>query len=612
MIDNNIKHTPLEESDLDTDHESMLMRLLARAKSGILEKRVQAAAALTAIGEASGLSAKLTEDQEESREEPTEENAEAKKEPDPNSMGKHNQLYLLEQRISGNLLKESPEDILYSDYLDKPQPVTPDLRRYFKTLFQIAQQIIAADEALEKKRASGDTSPAAIPARLSIQASDNKMAVWIVLFPPLYDGEPLTMEAVNANLKAQGIAYGIDQTLLEDLIQHPRYFRLFAIAHGVPPVNGEDGTVHDRFSREVKIHIEENEDRTVDYKNLNWLQQVHVGDILCDISLPTEAVDGINVLGQTVKGISGKKAIPPKGKNTAVNTEETALVAELDGQLQFSKGQFHVEPLLTISGDVDTAVGNLDVIGNVVVQGDVRDGFIVKATGNITVKGKVEGAILIAGRTIQIGMGMNGNSRGSLDAQDEIQAKYLENCTARASGCISCDSVVNSAISSDDSVKISFGRGVIIGGTIMAMNLLEAKCIGNKSNRTTVITLGGTPSVLKEKGQIESDLKRLVGSIEETIKNISYLERGSLTPEYHKMLGEFKLKLSMLRMQQRDFKARLTTICERLNPQNCRLVCKTIYPLTQITIGSATRIIRDPVTNCNIYYEDGEINIGTK
>lgn len=51
-----------------------------------------------------------------------------------------------------------------------------------------------------------------------------------------------------------------------------------------------------------------------------------------------------------------------------------------------------MKPLFYVYGDVDFNVGNIDFLGDVHISGDVREDFVVHATGTVTVDGLVEGA----------------------------------------------------------------------------------------------------------------------------------------------------------------------------------------------------------------------------
>lgn len=585
----------------------MLMRLIAMAKRK-RERDVQTAGPQDVEGpggrEAPAVQARTTENKPRPKEPET---------PPTAMMGKNNSLYMLMQKCAG-FEPDAAADVSYASFMEDGTEPGPDERRCLQAMQRNAQQTmqaLALREAQREKDPEKELEP--IPAKFFLQAAGNRMCAWGFVMGPLNGGGDITAQTIREELEKQKVTFGIDEEAIERIVSLKRYFKLFPIARGRAPVDGRDGRIEDYFLRDATIHLDEDENQNVDYKNLNWLQKVEANGTICDIVPPTDAVNGVNILGAAVQGRNGKKAIPPKGKNTGITEDEMRLIALVGGQISFSRGQFHVEQLTTIQADVDNSTGNIDVIGNVVVNGDVREGFVVKATGDIAVKGKVEGAIIISGGNVQIGMGMNGSLSGSLEAKGDIRTKYLENCTVHAGGCIYSDSIVNSNVSSDRDINITFGLGAIIGGTIMAANSIEAKLIGNKSNRTTALSLGGTPGVIKEKSDAEGELKQVLVDIEEIQKNLQFIQRTSgRSPEYKKMGDDLKLKLSMKNIQKAKLQQRIAEITNNLDPSNCRLCCKTIYPITQITIGNATRILREPAYNCNIFYSEGEIRVGVK
>lgn len=586
----------------EEEPQSMLMRLIAMAKKRMAGEEA-AKAGEPGSENGPGQSGLQQATQKES----------VPKEPAVAMMGKNNGLYMLMQKSEGHF-PDPDANLPYSMFMDDGSEPEGDERRALQSMQRVAQQVLQTLRAAETQQEQDpEKKPEPLPAKFYLQAAGNRMRAWGFVIGPLHAGADITAEAIHQELERQKVVFGVDSRAIERVVSGKRYFKLFTIARGRQPVNGQDGRIEDYFLRDVSIRPDEDENNNVDYKNLNWIQKVEEGQTICDIVPPTEAVNGINILGAAVQGRDGKKAIPPKGKNTAVTEDELRLIASVGGQVEFSKGQFHVEQLTNIQLDVDNSTGNIDVIGNVVVGGDVREGFVLKATGDISVKGKVEGAIIIAGGNVQIGMGMNGSLTGTLEAKGDVRTKYLENCTVHAGGCIYSDSIVNANVSSDRDIFITYGVGAIIGGTIMAANSIDAKLIGNKSNRTTALILGGTPGVLKEKSDTEAMLKEIHSEIDATRKNLAYIARaGTLTEEYKKLQNDLKLKLTTLNIKQAKMQRRLNEIGCNLDPANCRLTCKTIYPITQITIGSATRILREPAYNCNIYYAEGEVRVGVK
>ena len=117
----------------------------------------------------------------------------------------------------------------------------------------------------------------------------------------------------------------------------------------------------------------------------------------------------------------------PAGKNTELSEDGTQLLSKIEGQILVRNDKYNIEQTLTIDGNVDFSIGNLDVTGNLVVQGDICSGFEVRATGDITVNGMIEGASVVAGGNIFVRSGMNGNSKGVLTAGKDIRCKFMEN-----------------------------------------------------------------------------------------------------------------------------------------------------------------------------------------
>ena len=82
----------------------------------------------------------------------------------------------------------------------------------------------------------------------------------------------------------------------------------------------------------------------------------------------------------------------PQGRNIVYSEDRDRLLAACEGNLTFRSGRFHVENVFTVSGNVDNSVGEYQLTGSVVIHGDVLEGYSVKAKGDITVMGIVEGA----------------------------------------------------------------------------------------------------------------------------------------------------------------------------------------------------------------------------
>lgn len=501
-------------------------------------------------------------------------------------------------------------------------PTSNDLRYYFLNTEQPDEDEMSfwvslsekAEALLAQMDAAGSGAESfCADACFEVFVARDQMRAFGCLFPPVGNGGGPSIEKCRSSAEKEGVYFGINEALLQEVCAQALYFKIFTFAEGTATVDGTDGQVIELFSREKQINIVTDERAVVDYKNLNWIQKVRAGDVIYQIIAPTAPVDGMNVRGVVKKGWEGKTPKLPIGKNTAFNEDKTALVALVDGQLSFSNGIFRVDQLLQIDQDVDSSTGNLDAIGSINISGNVFDGFTVKATADILVRGSVAGAQLIAGGNIQIMGGVNGSYKGTLTAAGTVSCKYLENCTVSAGGTVKTDSVINSTVTCGDKVIVTAGRGAIIGSAVTCFKGVEARVIGNERNLLTKIIMGSDPKLAEEMRTLRQEIKELSRKSEEYEKNIQYLTKLENLDETHQqLLSKLKLDYSVMKMNITKKSARITVLEEELKDENCQLIAGQIFPPLHVTIGNCTQQFLSGSHMSRIYKHEGEIILGSK
>ncbi|MEG1404015.1 MAG: FapA family protein [Oscillospiraceae bacterium] len=461
--------------------------------------------------------------------------------------------------------------------------------------------------------AAPDTPPFSSDMHLQIYLSPSLMSAYGFIFPPIGTGAVLTSEHLKASVRASGIVFGENEQLLDKLAEEKTVMKVFPIAKGLEARDGIDGKVIELFDREKKFNITENENQTVDYKNLGWVQTLHGGDKICDLILPVPSENGMNIKGLSFKGKTGIMPHIPSGKNTVESEDHLALVAECDGQLIFKNGTFRVEQTFQIDGDVDNSVGNLDIIGSVTIKGDVPEGFTIKATVDITVIGIVEGANLIAGGNIKLYHGMNGNYKGKLEAGGNVASKYIENAFVKAGGIVSADSIVNCTVVSSDRVVVTSGKGIIVRSSITAFNGIDARVVGNERNLVTNLTAGTDPVLVDELRVLKKDIEDLTTKLDRLEKDIAYIEKAQAPdPKYQQLLSQLRLDHSVAKLNLAKKEKRTASISERLQENKGQIVISQINPTVNITIGNAKTSITKDENMCRIYALEGQIIIGKK
>ena len=412
--------------------------------------------------------------------------------------------------------------------------------------------------------------------------SANKLYAWVMVFPPMGEGQELTRAMLYQALQGQGIAYGINERLADRLSHDDqRYFHLFLIAQGKPAFDGKNGNIVDYFPRVVERILAVDEYDQVDYAALNLINNVKEGQEICRLIRPTEGEPGRTVLDQEIPAKSGKSVSLPKGRNTEISEDGDALVALADGHVEFTGRGFQVKPVLDVPGDVDFSTGNIKFVGDVNINGDVLSGFSVQAMGSVWVGGVIEaGSTVEAGGDLTVVKGILGDGTTTVRSQRCVFSKYIENATIYVRENLQTDAIINGGVYCDGEVVVRSGRGVIMGGRVWAAKKISASIVGSRSERRTSIVLGGLPCTSFEREQVRRELKELEIEHER-------LECQLDSPVKSSLLGKVRMRLSTTELRLQQLEEDLNRIKESLGnkEEEGRLECGVAYAGTEIHIG---------------------------
>ncbi len=437
-----------------------------------------------------------------------------------------------------------------------------------------------------------------------VYITEDQLSAWLIVFPPVGRGKELEQSMLERVLEESNVCFGVDTELVEALADKTdRYFHLFSIAKGEPVLHGKDGYIEDFFERTVKQKFAENEHGKVDYFNLNLVQNVEKGDVICQLVPPVEGISGRTVQGKEISCKAGKSAALPKGQNTEVSEDGTKLLAIKSGRVEFSGKGFQVKSVLEIDGNVDFSSGNINFVGDVHIHGDVSSGFTVRTVGDITIDGVVEAAEIEAGGDLIVAKGISGDSRAVIRAHHNIYAMYMENCSVHCRGNLQTDCIVNCDVYCDGEIQVRSGRGTIIGGRVRAARGITSKIIGSKSESITAIYLGGQPCADYERAF-------LIDSIEKLEAEMEKVERQPESPARTKRMAKIRLDLSVGRMKLAQFDRELKKLKEKIEEQGgSRLRCDLAYPGMVLTIGDEMMHLTKETSLVNARLIEGEIRL---
>lgn len=329
-----------------------------------------------------------------------------------------------------------------------------------------------------------------------VRVTDDKMLAFIRFYPPSKNGKYMTERDILNELTRVKVTYGISAKVVKACVMGRQYCRDIPIAKGKAVIPGKDAKIVYQFNTTPTAKPKLLEDGSVDFHELNLFTSVKQGDLLAELIPEREGEPGKDIFGNDILPSKVQKAILKFGRNIQLSEDKTKIYSEVNGDVKLEGDTVFVSSTYVVPADVDTSTGDIHYTGNVYVTGNVRSGFTIETTGDIEVNGVVEGAVLIAGGNIVLKRGVQGMSKGRLQAGNDIVTKFLESCNVKAGHTINTGSSLHSDLVAGESVIVSGRKGFLIGGNVSAGKRIEASVFGNKMNTTTTLKVGVEPEVM--------------------------------------------------------------------------------------------------------------------
>lgn len=421
-----------------------------------------------------------------------------------------------------------------------------------------------------------------------------------------------TVDMVKAALNEAGVVYGINENAIENGI---RSLTPFIAAEGTPPIAGENAYIDRKFNLGVAGKPIIDEAGRADYKDLNLFVLVKENQTLA-IRIPqTKGTPGKNILGEVVPAQNGRPCPMPEGKNTKV-VGEHRLIATVNGQIVDKGARISVDPRLELKGGVGVQTGDIDFDGTVLIKGDVEQGFSVKATGDIEIKGSVNGAY-VSGRNVYISGGITGADRAKIYAAESVRATFAENALIEAgTDVFISDIALHSQIRAGKRLLMEDKHGQITGGHAVAGELVSVKVIGNGAFVVTKVSVGVDPTLQKEYVALKKtykENKRRLTHITQTLNTLSKIDVNKLPKTRLDSINQLTRSQFPLAGQIKRDEKRLVEIEQQLSnmKQGKIKVSDTIYPGVRLSVNNILKSIQSEYKRCTISLnDDGDVEVG--
>ncbi|GMO50161.1 MAG: FapA family protein [Treponemataceae bacterium] len=466
--------------------------------------------------------------------------------------------------------------------------------------------------------AAHDSSADAI---FKIDVAADEMSAIINATPPSENGSEISSEKIKKTLKAQGVLDGYKTDLLMEFVDKPVYGKAVVVVRGNDAVDGHDAYIAYNFETDSsKLRIKETEDGSVNFKELNMIQNVVQGQPLAQKIPAEQGKNGLTLYGKYITAKNGKDVKLPLGRNVKLDSDGLTIVAETNGQVMLVGDKINVEPIMQVDGDVSVKTGNIKFLGTVLVKGNVEDGYDITASGNIEIAGTVGKSRIEAEGDVNVALGVNGRNEGYIRTGKSLYAKFLQNVQVDVGENIFVtDGIVNSEVVANKKVVLQGKRASIIGGHIFATEEVNTKNLGSGAGGTeTIVEVGFDPKAKKRLDELIDRQSALVRELDELELNIQTLEnqkkvKRSLTPDKEEYYEKLLNRKNEITDESTSISAEIQEIQERL--RNLKVVGKvsvsgTVYAGVKIYVRDAKDDVRTEVKAVTFYYEDGLVRRG--
>ncbi len=370
------------------------------------------------------------------------------------------------------------------------------------------------------------------------------------------------------------------------------------LAH--PPVNGEDGRFEwspscDPHKEDRFLEQQDQVGRSSFYDRSSVIL-VAQDEIIGILHPPTQGESGTDVFGEPVEARPGSEYKIEPGKNVKLQPDGQTFIALCDGEPKLQGKKLLVEPVITIKSDVDFSTGNIEYAGDILINGDVKDLFEVKAGGDINVGGTIEAAAVECEGNLTVRRGISGKEKGHICVKKNLTAKYLSNVTVWVRGDALIQSeIVNVELNAKG--KVVLDKGGISGGQIIAAGNVETPVIGSPAGVRTIVKTAVDPFLQQKIQEYEETREQLSSTISQLMPRAKALlaSSGGQSSDTLRKIAE---DIQRCKEQIKEIDCR----CEKISTEiakNCNgiiIVHKMMYPGVVLFIGDVMHLVNHEIT----------------
>jgi len=450
--------------------------------------------------------------------------------------------------------------------------------------------------------------------RVKIEIVEKKMkALLEVKEPQTEESQPITSQDLLNIISKEGIKFGINENIINEIIENKKWGEKFVIAEGLLPLPGEDAKLEFCFPTDKSLKPQIKEDGHIDYHEISVVHSVEKDALLIRKTAATLGSKGMDVLGNELPASFGKDINIVLGQGTYKDPADNLVIkASVDGIIFYDaqKNSIEVQKLFIVKGSVDFSTGNVNVKSSVDIQGNVNPGFSVKTPYNIQINGTVEQATISCDGTLKVKEGIVGDGKLIISVGGDIHSGYINNQIIKCKGSLYVGSELRSSVvDCGDEVMMLKNTGVIIGSKLFVSNKVTSATIGNKYNVPTEIEVG-INFKFKETYDLKKaeiiNIHKVIDTLKKNIAQISQQAETSLNTKriltFRDECDAYTIKLEKLRKDLQEIEKQYYDVGDPVV-----YVTKIAYPGTIIKLKHATFEVKEDISHAMFKLVDGEV-----
>ena len=445
-----------------------------------------------------------------------------------------------------------------------------------------------------------------------VRISHDQMEAYLLL-PMVNFDQTYKFEEVMDLLDKNGVRFGVDKKVIDNMISNRIFGREVLVAHGEPVEDGRDGYYNFGFDCKPNKKPVIRDDGSVDYWSVHAIETVEEGQVIATYVEPVPGKNGMTVKGTPVTAQRGRPIPPLLGRGFERSEDGLTYKATISGKIEMQNNRILIVPIYEIFGDVDVNTGNIDFKGDVVIHGNIKPGASVRSTASITVDGISEGCNLEAGKDIILRGGMIGGDKAHLKVKGNLYAKFIEYTHVEADGFIEADSAMNSTIISYDKVIFAAGHASVIGGAIYGCAGIEANNFGNESEVKTEVNVGIHKKIRQRIFQLQNLIEEdqiLVDKINSGIRQYDEIskEKGLNAASDEKRVALLRARIARQAEISKNSQELewLNSIVERSQGATVK-VERDVYPNVEVRINDAKVLNRHKQSKVEFIEQHGKV-----